>query len=129
MNRRLINLGTLGQMFTPFFEGLVLSMDTAISVLQTASQKVKAVHLVPDLYVPVPLDILRRSLERSGTDGAALIEAYSCWIIRTNPSIRAIVERFIADASQVFIIPSAGGGTANGMFEEFVKIVESLHCP
>jgi len=68
-------------------------------------------------------------LSAAGTDGAALIEAYSHAIFETNRGLRVTIERFVADADILYVVISSGGGTGNGIFSHLLKLLRSLRPP
>lgn len=129
MKRKLLIVGTYGQRFIKSFVGKVLALDTAADVRNIEAENVKAVHLVLDWFLELPKWILKSLLGASGTDGAALIEAYSFAIFETNRGLRVTVEKFVADAEILYVLISSGGGTGNGIYPHLVKLLRSLRPP
>lgn len=125
-SRVLIIIGTYGQAFIDSFDGKILAIDTAETVSHLLSSNVQPIHLIPNETEINNSEIPKKLINYGSPDGSALIETYSYWILETNNWLKEIIERFVCDASEVFVISSSGGGTGNGTYEKTIKILREL---
>lgn len=124
--RCLITVGSYPQLYVEKFEGEVLTLDTAESVRRLDAKACKAVHLIPSTAIKPRADIPTKLLDYSNRDGCAHVECHSYKIVTDNEWFRSLIERFIANASEVFVFTSSGGGTGNGVADRLIDIIRSL---
>ena len=127
MKRCLIAVGTYPQQFAQYFDGDCLFFDTAESVRHADSESCRAIQLTPGTASKPRPDIPAKLLEYSNRDGSAHVECRAYKIVTDTEWFPRLIERFVANASEVFVFSSSGGGTGNGVCDPLIDDLRSLH--
>ena len=102
--------------------GEVLYIDSAQAAEQGRSSKVDVQRLdlrTPSRHPHIP-DRLR---EHGSPDGASMVETVALDAWYASPELAIYIRSFVKDLDLLIVVFSLGGGTANGLFAEVVRLL------